>query len=254
MELLFTGTGASEWDPDNRLKSNYRRKSSLLIDRELIVDAGPDIFTFEADFAYQSLYSEVETIVQTHSHRDHLSPDNIAALCADHTRIMMGDKAVLKHTGDIAGLEKIPIEPYVPVTVGRYIITAVEANHPAGVSDERPFHYIIVRQDKRIFYGCDGAWLLFRTWSYLRKMKFNLIILDGTTGEMDGNLRNFEHNNLAMVRLLAKTFRENRLLTEDGKIMITHMAMSLHGTHAKLEESLIKDGVIPAFDGMSAVV
>jgi phosphoribosyl 1,2-cyclic phosphate phosphodiesterase len=249
MEILFLGTGASEWSIKDRQINGYRRKSSILIDGELMIDVGPDIFVFEEDFSYKDLFSNVDNILQTHSHLDHLSKDSLETLCNSRIRNIYGDGAVLNSIGDMKNLIKNPLCPYTPTKVGEYTVTSLLSNHPANYG-EQPVHYIVEKEGRRIFYGCDGAWLLFGTWSYIRKLKFDLIILDGTTGELNGNLRNFEHNNLAMARLLATTFRENKLLNPDGRIMISHMAMSLHGTHEDLEKRLAKDVVISAYDNM----
>lgn len=255
MDILFTGTGASEWAPENRFKSNYRRKSSLLIDGTLMIDAGPDIFTFEKDFSYNRLYSGVKAILQTHSHRDHLSEDSLRELVKENSKCMiLGDTVTLESIKNIDGLQKIATEPYLTSDICGYAVTPLKSNHTLGLVNEQPLHYIIEKNGKRIFYGCDGAWLLYPTWAHMKKLSFDLMILDGTTGELDGNIRNFEHNNLAMVRLLATTFRENNLLTNKGKIMISHMAMSLHGSHKDLEDRLGANEVQPAFDGMQIKV
>lgn len=89
MEILFLGTGAADWSAEDRYKEGYRRKSSILIDGDLLIDAGPDIFDFEADFSIKELFSNVANILQTHPHSDHLSPINLETMQWLNNRVLV---------------------------------------------------------------------------------------------------------------------------------------------------------------------
>ena len=45
-------------------------------------------------------------------------------------------------------------------------ITGMKANHDENVF---PQHFLIEKDGKKFFYGCDGAWLLTSTYNFLKK-------------------------------------------------------------------------------------
>jgi len=247
MELLFLGTGAANWQESDRVLPGFRRKSSVLADGELLIDAGPDIFRSAEELLPDRGLDGVKNILQTHAHGDHLSRESLVRLCALRARRIWGDGGVLCAAGEIENLEKIPLEPYRAAEIGGFGVTPVEANHPANPG-ERPYHYIVEKEGKRLFYGCDGAWLLYPAWRAISGLSFDLIVLDGTVGEARGDYRNFEHNSLPMVRLLAETFRERGVLKPGGTVMISHLAKDLHDE--KNISKLPEEGIFPACDGM----
>ena len=122
-------------------------------------------------------------------------------------------------------------------------MTALAANHATA---EAPLHYLIAdAEGKCFFYGCDGAWLLFPEYQAIMEQRPDLVILDGTIGDADGDYRIFEHNNLRMVEEMQKT-----LAPYCSRFMITHMARTLHTSHEQLEERLRGSGIVPAYDHM----
>ena len=84
----------------------------------------------------------------------------------------------------------------------------------------------------------------------MRNFKYDLMVFDGTLGDDYGDYRIFEHNNLRMVELISETIRNTGVLKPDGKIMISHLAYAVHGTHKETEKKLEKAGVGVAYDGM----
>ena len=84
----------------------------------------------------------------------------------------------------------------------------------------------------------------------MKKYKFDLIVLDGTLGDAEGDYRIFEHNNLTMIREIAATIRNVDILKENGKIMISHMSRYSHKEHDELQKKLDEFDVVAAYDGM----
>ena len=68
-------------------------------------------------------------------------------------------------------------------------------------------------------------------------------------GDVDGDYRIFEHNNLNMVLEMQKT-----LSPYVERFCISHMAMTLHTNHAELSEKMAAHDVLTAFDGMETEV
>ena len=261
MKLEFIGTGASNWPEEERKKPGYRRRSSLLVEKELLIDPGPHIFQFAEDFDREDCYGEVEHILLTHSHDDHLCPGNLKRLCAQKERHFWCERAAAGMVEQVPGLRLHVLTPFRTRRLripgdglsGRdgcgYRVTALPANHGTENPREQTFHYIVEKGDSRIFYGCDGAWLLRDTWYYMRRLTFDLMILDGTLGDAYGDYRIFEHNSLRMAELLAETIRTSGILKPKGEIFISHLAYGLHGSQAETEDRLKKAGIRVAYDG-----
>ncbi len=223
MKLHFLGTGAADWDINNPAKDkNYRRYSSLLIDDELLVDPGPCIYEFAETFGYNNLFDNLKVVINTHTHSDHFSEESVSRLNISLTDI---DIFSSKETEN-------------------YIITAYPANHCTAVN---PKHYVIEskKDKKRVFYGCDGAWIFYPVYKDLIKSKLDLMIFDGTVGDIKGDFRIFEHNNLAMVEEMCATFSK-----VCNRFMISHMARTLHTDHETLTNRMAFSNIEVAFDNM----
>jgi phosphoribosyl 1,2-cyclic phosphate phosphodiesterase len=135
--------------------------------------------------------------------------------------------------------------------MGKYKIISVLANHSIVTNGENhAFHYIIeTPEGKKIFYGLDGAWFLRPSWEEMKKHKFDIMIFDCTAGDSD-DWRLFEHNTIPMLRMMVKEIGERKMLAENGKLIASHFAKSLHGTHEETENILSEINVLTAYDGL----
>ena len=106
-------------------------------------------------------------------------------------------------------------------------------------------HYLISDEKSCLFYGLDGAWLMYDEIQAIKKSNVDFAVLDGTVGFIDGDYRIFEHNNLNMVIEMKKT-----LSKYVKRFCISHMAYTLHKDHKALETDMEQYGVEVAFDGM----
>ena len=86
------------------------------------------------------------------------------------------------------------------------------------------------------------------------KKKLDAIIWDATIGERKGDYRIFEHNDLTMIRQMNQTLKNRKIIKPAARIILTHMARTLHPSQKQLEEKLLPEGLIPAYDGMSVVL
>lgn len=224
MKLTFLGTGAADWNwRDHHENPEYRRNSALLIDDCLLIDPGPDVPDALATFGKTP--ERIRYIINTHKHRDHFNEGTVAFL---------------------GGAELYPLVAGETKAIGTYTVTALAANHATCAG---AVHFIISDGEKSIFYGLDGAWLLYDEYKAIKQHGVDLAVLDATIGEVPGDFRIFEHNDLNMVREMKATLEKYV-----GRFVISHMARTLHASHKELSLSVGKDGIEAAFDGYETEV
>lgn len=222
MELLFLGTGAADWPLTRKTEmKEFRRRSSMLIDRCLLIDPGPQVL--EALEEYGIEVGEIKYIIYTHKHEDHFSEKTLEILTN-------------------AGAKMIEISAGKECQIGIYHILAYQGNH---ATCENTVHFIIKDEEHTIFYGLDGAWLMYEEVQGIKKYRPDLAVLDATIGDIEGDYRIFEHNNLNMVLEMKKT-----LTPYTKQFCISHMARTLHTEHQVLSEKMEKHQVWTAYDGM----
>jgi len=74
-------------------------------------------------------------------------------------------------------------------------------------------------------------------------------VLDATIGDVPGDYRVFEHNNLTMVLEMQRS-----LALYVKRFCISHMARTLHGTQKELEDRMRPHGIEVAFDGFETEI
>jgi phosphoribosyl 1,2-cyclic phosphodiesterase len=220
MNITFLGTGAADWSfKDHRDLVGFRRNSSLLIDDCLLIDPGRDVPNALETFGKRA--EDVLYIINTHRHGDHYCQATVDAL--EHAEFYPF----------CAGEEK---------KIGKYTVTALSANHSTC---KGAVHFLVSDGEKRLFYGLDGAWLLYDEVAAIQNGGVDLAVLDATVGERVGDYRVFEHNNLNMV-LEMKASLDKYV----KKFVISHMARTLHSSHEELAAKMAAHGVEVAFDGL----
>lgn len=222
MKIKFLGTGAADWDIERDCASpEYRRNSSALIDNCLLIDPGRCVP--EAMRKFGDDPKAVKWIINTHSHSDHF--------CLETVELLKNN-----------GAEFIEFKDGEKKKIGCYEISSFAANHGTC---RGALHFIIDNGSKRLFYGLDGAWLLWDEIEAIRSKKIDLAVLDATIGEVEGDYRIFEHNNLRMVREIKLSLEEHC-----DRFIISHMAKTLHTGHKELSALMAKSDIKTAFDGL----
>ena len=224
MKITFLGTGAADWVYSlHKDMKGFRRNSSALIDDLLLIDPGPDVIdaldTFGKDRA------AIKYIINTHDHSDHFSKETLEKL---------------------SGAEFISFNDKDEKRVGNYIIRAYGANHRTC---DKALHFIIDDGEKKLFYGLDGAWLTYEEVEAINGLGIDYAVLDATIGDISGDYRIFEHNNLVMVREIASSLKGSV-----KKFCISHMARTLHTNHGDLSQNMAKCGIDTAYDGMETLI
>ena len=223
MKITFLGTGAADWPPEKpQFLNEYRRFSSALIDNCLLIDPGPQVMDALRELQIDA--NQIQYIINTHAHSDHFSQATVAALTS-------------------MGARFCPLADGESQTLGKYTVHAYRGNHGTC---ESTVHFIIHDGKNCIFYGLDGAWLLYDEVQAIKQFKPDLAVLDATIGNIDGDYRIFEHNNLWMVCQMQKT-----LLPYVGRFVISHLALTLHTDHKTLCEEMSHHNIIVACDGLT---
>ncbi len=254
MKLHYIGTGAADWDPRAATADPaFRRLTCAKLNDDLMIDCGPCVFEFAETFACPDLYKRVSSILVTHSHGDHFNADSIARLAAEAEEpvTVYGDPVIGGLLQLSESLRFVPLTLFDTVEIGRYTVSALPANHSTPIREEQPLHYVIAErdEDKRLFWGCDGAWLYNQTYHFMKNLKFDALVFDCTVGDLENDFRSFEHNNIRMIEELLKSLiGYHHILKDGGRVYANHMARTLHTSHALLAARLAPLGIIPAHD------
>ncbi|MBE7052254.1 MAG: MBL fold metallo-hydrolase [Ruminococcaceae bacterium] len=222
MKIQFLGTGAADWPKEKDYNMpEFRRLSSALVDDCLLIDPGPGVPNAIKEYGIDA--KSIKYILVTHSHGDHYNQSTFDWL------VSLGAERIVCNAGET-------------VNFGTYTVRAYTANH--GTAKDT-VHYLISDDSKTLFYGLDGAWLMYEEVQAIKEYRPDYAVLDATIGGIDGDYRIFEHNNLGMIREMQKT-----LSPYVGRFCISHMAMTLHTDHKTLAANMAKTNIDTAFDGM----
>lgn len=281
MRAQFLGTAASEGYPNpfcgcancrhaQELSGpNLRKRSSLLIDGELLLDLGPDVLA--AAQMHDIALTQVRYCLQTHEHQDHLHPALFLArspYCGVHGAPLLhfyctpGALAIAIREMDhleTLGLDEAcarlnlaihTIAPFQTFAAGPYQVSSVLAAHdPTTI----PLLYIIKRDGHSLFYATDTGPLPKQTWAALQAWggRFDAVIMDHTFGY---GAPSAQHLNSEQFCDVTAKLREAGLLAEDARIYATHIAHHSNPIHAELVEHAAAHGYLVAYDGLTITV
>jgi phosphoribosyl 1,2-cyclic phosphate phosphodiesterase len=281
MKITFLGTGSAHSYPLTFCQCNnceqartiggpsLRKRSSILINHDLIIDLGPDIMT--SSFVHHCSISDIRYCLQTHPHSDHLSVSHLFTRHPDYAPInvlplhfyasgptlqkaaeMSKDEFANADLLDAAycrqlNLEIHEVEAFQPFKVGAYQVTAFPANHDASVA---PLLYAVGNGGQTIFYGTDTAPLSEETWRgfHSLELRFDIIILDHTYGP--GFSRNDHLDALQFIQHVTR-MREEKLLNEGARIFATHISHEGNPVHHELSNFAVQHGYEIAYDGLT---
>ncbi len=282
MNVTFLGTAASPSMPipfcvckvcseARRIGGkNLRRRSSLVINDDLLVDIGPDIAT--ASFEHQISLAGIGMCLQTHPHADHLDLEYLLSRHVDYGTEVSGDlllagsdqtlhaiDALVRQqsaygsifdskTQSALKLRLLSLTPFQASTAGDYRIIGYPANHG---SDQGFLLYSIVRGDHAVFYGTDTSVLSEEVWEQLQleRARYDVVILDHTYG-IGFESRPADHLASKDVTAHADRFRECGLLKDDGVVYATHLSHEGSLEHDELDEYAMERGYRVAYDGL----
>lgn len=251
IKLQFLGTCACDYSPKlesefkNKFDYDARRSSALLIDDTILIDCGEhtlnslDILNIE--------YNQITDILITHTHDDHFNEKNIEKIAKNRhvpLRLWVREDAKIPNINNTVLIKMKLFNTY---EINGFSVTSLIANHDPMAS---PQHFLLEKDDKKIFYGCDGAWFLTGTYNYLHNKNLDLMILDATVGDYEGDYRLAEHNSIPMIRLMLSSLKTNKTVCENTMIFLSHIAPSLHKSHGETVKIANSFGAKVAYDGL----
>lgn len=253
-ELLFLGTGAGDWIHGDGIRYlPHRLCSSVLINKEILIDCGPHVFVSANDMGDENIYCDLKYVLITHRHVDHFNADNLEKLAAMKKLDVACDGFTQKLVKSTDNISFVSLPMFKKSQFGDYEIIALPANHDVRGGGRNASHFIIITPDKReLFYGLDGAWFSNDEWMVMKKHKFDVMVLDCTLGNASDH-RMFEHNNIDMVRAIATEIRRQDLLSPNGVIIGSHFARTLNRSRTITKQTLKRFDVIAAEEGMKIV-
>ena len=266
MHLLFLGTCAADYSKklygelSDQFDRDARRSTAVLLDGHLLIDCG-DWIREELRIANINC-SQIKQILISHSHADHFRPEYLceSAHRAGHPIDVYANKDVLRILeargriipgGQWLVLHPLQAEP-VPSVVqfDGWTLTSLRSNHQTEIPGEQTMHFLLQKDGRSLFYGTDGAWIPCTTAKYLFGQELDVYLFDATCGDYEDDYRIFEHNTIPMIRMMVTVMRQQRVFAPDAKIILTHLAPSLHKSHAETVKIAAQDNLLVSYDGM----
>ena len=275
MELLYLGTAAAEGYPAlfcqcahctaarRERGRSLRRRTSALIDGELLIDVGPDLLA--ASHALGLDLSPVRYVLQTHRHSDHLLDLNF--LCREpgfagtpparwELRGSRPSIAAIAAFGDtdVRRMTLEAVAPFQTFTLGPYTVTALLARHDMAID---PLFYAIRRGDKALLWGNDTGPFFPETWEALQRLgeegvRFNVAAIEATLGAVAApeGAPPGGHMTIQQCADHHNELERRGLLAPGARRLAHHFSHNNNPPHAALEALLRPHGVEPAYDGL----
>lgn len=208
---------------------------------------------------------KIENILITHSHEDHLYPQDFkqrefgyAYFDVDLEDVLpvtvYSSKASGKSTVQIIEQNKLDkcnafvwsqAKAFCPFKVGEYTVTPLEANHDKKT---QPFIYIISKDEKTLLYGNDTGWFPDSTWEYLIKTRthFDFVSLDCTVILRDGR---DNHMGIQCCEDTRERLLEIGAADEKTRFCLHHFSHNGGLIYDELKEVADEKGFLVSYDG-----
>ena len=250
-DLTFLGTCACDFSPklETEFKSCFdfdaRRSSALLVNDTVLIDCG--IHTLESLDILKIPYGQITDILITHTHDDHYIPENIAKIAESKEaplRLWIREGATVP---EISNVEIIRMTLLSKCEKYGITVTGLPANHDKSTF---PQHLLLQLDGKKLYYACDGGWIMCEALNYLLDADLDALVIDATMGDLVGDYRVGEHNSIPMIRHMLPSLETNRVISEKTRVFLSHIAPSLHKSHRKTVEIASEFGAEVAYDGL----
>lgn len=269
MKIIFLGSGAAEGTPSpfcqcptcehaRAVKGrNVRKRQAVMINDDLMIDFGPDIYTSLAQHGLSMI--PVQYVLVTHSHSDHFYAGNLDFRPQPFRRdtllptlSLIGGPAVhmnwkMNTDGDEAKQDilRFPILPGNRLHLPPYRVQAIEARHQTDMGDA--MNYIIDDGRHTLLYATDTGLYRDSSWQQLKGKRMDVVIMEMTYGLLTGS----------EVHLGIEEYMEmKRIMTDIGCIdretvwIAAHFSHQDTPPHDELEQELRKHHIVAAYDGL----
>lgn len=267
MQLFFLGTGAADYHGmqcrcedcqkvRQRGGRNLRFRSALLVNDDLLVDFGPDLWASAQHF--QLNLSQVKTALITHAHEDHFMPENfdlrhrhftpqqeIPTLQVFGPREVQEKLAQFSPDLSAQHLAARMVHAFDTWQHGGYTFTAYHANHAVG--ELEALFYGIEDGKHAVLYASDTGPFPEDTWMALAGRSFDVIIMEETMGYNPFP----QHMNFETFLATAERMRAQGMLRPGGRLIAQHLSHLFNPAHDQIEAMLCPHGVEVAYDGLT---
>lgn len=281
MKIRFLGTGAATAAPlpfcrcdfcrELREKRIFRRRASLLINDDLIIDFGPDVPQMAAETNID--LTKIETVLQTHSHADHFDAGHIVTRIPGYAPedlpelLMIGSPLTLGHIreklmreeGDDADIFSADACRAMNLTVraaepGRAIYTCRYEIYPIAVPhDVRDGSVIYVVRDasdgKTVLYATDCPPFTDEVWQALSRFRLDCAVMDHTYGTLPRKAPCASHMDAHTFAAVLRRLRDAGVLKPGASSFATHISHEAHGSIALMQRFAAENHYLLPDDG-----
>lgn len=248
---------------------NIRKRASLLVNDEMIIDLTPDCQT--AMNMYHKDMGKVQYLLQTHSHIDHFDINQFSSINPKYGMVRNANLNLICSSlcfKDIQGklaqfdnidlfdqefVKQIKLEPHSinhgeTQEINNYTIKAIHCTHDESLGAQ---NYLIKQNNKTLLYATDTPPLTDIALNELSGEKINCIFLDESFGTREYMIT---HLNIKGFEDYINKLKSYNLLSENCLIYATHITHDGNPLHDELESILNKFGCHASYDGMEIEV
>lgn len=273
MEFLFLGTAASEgWPalfcncPQCKAAAelggrNIRTRSQALLDGHILFDFPPDTYKHKLDGALD--LSRVDLLLVTHSHSDHLYPNDLATRGAPYghnftaptLHIASGHDALARiervngyENNKLSNIVTHELRAYEPFECCGARVIPLPADH---LKSEDAFCYAIETNGKHILYLHDTGEVIPDVLDYLAHagICYDLISFDCCYCVKD-NTHLHGHMGLPNVVRLRNKLLASGVCDRHTFCMVNHFSHNIAVTHESMTAAAAREGMLCSYDGM----
>lgn len=270
MKIKYLGTAAYEGIPSlfctcrvcTKSKKlggkNIRTRSQAIIDDEILLDYNPD--TVIHNQLYNIDWEKIEAILITHSHSDHLYPQDIEMAgkgYTDNHRVLdfysakSGYDMILPYvltTGGMITANLVESGKSFTVANGKYEVLPLRANHSPETT---PVIYAVKRGDKKMLYAHDTGMFFDDVLNDLEKFgKLNLISLDCTGALIENGEWKNGHLKLKTCHEQIEILKKLGVVDSDTVIVLNHFSHNGNATYDEMCAAAKKYGYVVSYDGL----
>ncbi len=244
---------------------SIRKRASILINDDLIIDLGPDTQT--AMTMYDKDMGKIKYLLQTHIHADHfdagLLTTRIPYMAIQNHPLLeiyahpeclkiMSDRVNHYENADLIsdeGSSKLNVKSKSvnagdSFQVGHYKVKAIDCVHD---TKHGSLLYVISENDKNVFYATDTPALTEKALEELKDYHLDLVIMDHSFGKVDYS---FSHLNEKLFIEQLEKMRSLGIIDDKTLIYGTHISHDGLSYHELIEEEAVSHGYHMAYDGL----
>ena len=244
---------------------NIRKRASLLINDEMIIDLTPDCLS--SMNMYNKDMGKARFLLQTHTHLDHFDINHFTSLdykyatkrnqdltlvcshlCLEdiQNKVSQFDRMNLYNEEYLnkINLKTKTINHGESLQLNDYVVKAIHCTHDEKIGAQI---YLIKYNGKTLLYATDTPMITDIAVKELQGEKIDCVFLDESFGLQEYT---FSHLNINGFNEYITKLKQNDLLTKDCLVYATHITHDGNPVHEELEELLSVYGYSPAYDGL----